>query len=175
MSDFLERLRGEFSELSDRVSKLRDFLGSETFESLVDEQRDLLSRQFELMRQYMRVLGRRLELLDAESTEEVAAGVSEVEASAAIYPVWPDAAAIIATGLSDETKESLTKAGFLTVGAFREAVRSKLEDGGCVQDLPGVTPENSAEIEAKLLNDRPAGNYLTGESAGEGPVDGWVV
>ena len=101
---------------------------------------------------------------------EVAAGVSEVEASAAIYPVWPDAAAIIATGLSDETKESLTKAGFLTVGAFREAVRSKLEDGGCVQDLPGVTPENSAEIEAKLLNDRPAGNYLTGESAGEVPV-----
>ena len=103
--------------------------------------------------------------------EEVAAGVSTEATKVTVGPVVLGSDVLVSdAGLSAEASKALIAAGFFAVGTVREAFVSKLEDGGVLLDLPGVDEGNASEIEAILLNDRPPGNYLTGESAGEVPV-----
>lgn len=47
-----------------KIDKLSKFIISEKFDSLDDEMRSLLSKQFETMKKYSEILQKRLELLE---------------------------------------------------------------------------------------------------------------
>jgi len=106
-----------------------------------------------------------------EQSQEGVTDGGDLPAPASTYPVHGDDVHLASAGVSDYTRRVLESAGYQTVGDVREAFKKTLEDGGCLQDMVGVTRQSSSEIEQKLLNDRPAGNYLTGESAGEVPAE----
>lgn len=60
MSYFKARLSMEFSELSIRVEKLRDFILSDKFEALSPMDKDDLREQYGYMVKYINVLSRRV-------------------------------------------------------------------------------------------------------------------
>lgn len=62
---FKDRLIIERDELVDRHCKLGDFLSSENFEKVVqdEEQRDLLCQQYKAMGEYLMILKRRIETI----------------------------------------------------------------------------------------------------------------
>ena len=60
MSDFITRLALELTELSERVSRLSDFLNTQEFHALEEEDRQLLVQQLEAMLPYGRALKARL-------------------------------------------------------------------------------------------------------------------
>lgn len=68
MDEVTIRVTAEHSELDEKITKLRAFVGSEKFQSLPLAHRDLLSKQLGLMSAYSEVLAQRLRLLN--STEE---------------------------------------------------------------------------------------------------------
>lgn len=70
MSDFKDRLRQEYHDLSDKRIKLGSFLEKEGFEKLSKEHQSLLMIQHQAMLQYEMILYRRLELLKLERSTE---------------------------------------------------------------------------------------------------------
>lgn len=57
---YADRLKAEYSQLSERVKKLSSFLGTQGFQDLSRDERNDLETQFELMTDYLLVLVRRL-------------------------------------------------------------------------------------------------------------------
>ena len=57
---FVDRMRKELYELTDRVDKLEDFLYSAKYNALEKEQKDLLDAQYSAMVAYLRILTIRL-------------------------------------------------------------------------------------------------------------------
>lgn len=66
MSTFIERLRTEKQELDERLTKLEDFLATDTFTGLANIDKLLLEKQFSIMTEYSRVLNSRLMRLEQE-------------------------------------------------------------------------------------------------------------
>jgi hypothetical protein len=65
MSDFISRLIIERNELSERLDKLKAFLGTEAFLKTIEaNQQVLLWSQSGLMQGYLNTLNKRLELLE---------------------------------------------------------------------------------------------------------------
>lgn len=62
MGDFIERMKVEEAELAGRTMKLSGFIGGETFKSLSEAERFLLSEQYFAMCTYHRLLARRISL-----------------------------------------------------------------------------------------------------------------
>lgn len=60
MSTFIERLEVEVQELELKISKLEDFLTTETFMELAQVDKILLKDQLETMNKYSRILNARL-------------------------------------------------------------------------------------------------------------------
>ena len=56
------RMVAEFKELDDRTTKLDAFFKSTIYQSLSEEQKVLMERQFKAMAEYREVLGKRIEL-----------------------------------------------------------------------------------------------------------------
>lgn len=68
---FLDRLQAEKAQLEERWLKLQDFvLTSPKFAELPELQRSMLTTQSDLMRQYLEVLNRRLDLLAMPQSQE---------------------------------------------------------------------------------------------------------
>ena len=61
MSDYKQRVRAEKTELSERLSKLELFLGSDDFADVDAEQQTLLIRQAYVMSLYQDILTERIE------------------------------------------------------------------------------------------------------------------
>lgn len=61
---FIQRIKDEKELLDEKVDKLSKFIISEKFDSLDDEMKSLLSKQFETMKKYSEILQKRLELLE---------------------------------------------------------------------------------------------------------------
>ena len=61
-TDYRQRLLVEREELSEKTTKLNDFLQSEQFKSLVEEKKCLLIEQYKYMYMYFDVLTRRCKL-----------------------------------------------------------------------------------------------------------------
>jgi hypothetical protein len=66
MSTFIDRLRTEKQELDERLTKLEDFLATDTFTGLANIDKLLLEKQFSIMTEYSRVLNSRLMRLEQE-------------------------------------------------------------------------------------------------------------
>lgn len=64
MSDFLERLKKELTELEERTQKLEEFIGGENFSSIDWAQQDLLKVQLQSMKTYSKCLEVRLYRLE---------------------------------------------------------------------------------------------------------------
>jgi hypothetical protein len=67
MTDFIERLQTEYSELGDKISSLQDFIHSDEYNLISDNQADLLIEQLEYMLKYQGVLSVRLALIRKEA------------------------------------------------------------------------------------------------------------
>ena len=65
MEPFIHRVIDEKAELDERAVKLGDFVKSEKFHSLDSEMQSLMVEQYDVMKLYSVILGKRLELLDA--------------------------------------------------------------------------------------------------------------
>lgn len=65
METFIQRIVDEKAELDERAGKLGDFVKSEKFHSLDSEIQSLMVGQYDIMKRYSVILGKRLELLDA--------------------------------------------------------------------------------------------------------------
>jgi hypothetical protein len=65
METFIQRIVDEKAELDERAGKLGDFVKSEKFHSLDSEIQSLMVKQYDVMKRYSVILGKRLELLDA--------------------------------------------------------------------------------------------------------------
>lgn len=65
METFIQRIVDEKAELDERAGKLGDFVKSEKFHSLDSEMQSLMVKQYDVMKRYSVILGKRLELLDA--------------------------------------------------------------------------------------------------------------
>lgn len=65
METFIQRIVDEKAELDERAGKLGDFVKSEKFHSLDSEMQSLMVEQYDVMKRYSVILGKRLELLDA--------------------------------------------------------------------------------------------------------------
>lgn len=63
-TSFIQRIKDEKELLDEKVDKLSKFIISEKFDSLDDDMKSLLSKQFETMKKYSEILQRRLELLE---------------------------------------------------------------------------------------------------------------
>lgn len=63
MTDFIDRLKQEKDELYERLTKLRQFIASDKFDSVHPVQKKLLRSQVGWMGRYHRVLVSRLEHL----------------------------------------------------------------------------------------------------------------
>ena len=68
---FIERLKSERKELSEKTEKLMSFLTSEKFNELDSVNKMLLEQQESCMQRYLRILDERTSLLCAEKTEPV--------------------------------------------------------------------------------------------------------
>ena len=68
---FIERLKSERKELSEKTEKLMSFLTSEKFNELDSVNKMLLEQQESCMQRYLRILDERIGLLCAEKTEPV--------------------------------------------------------------------------------------------------------
>jgi hypothetical protein len=66
MSTFIDRLRTEKQELDEKLTKLEDFLATDTFTGLANIDKLLLEKQFAIMTEYSRVLNSRLMRLEQE-------------------------------------------------------------------------------------------------------------
>ena len=66
MSTFIERLRTEKQELDEKLTKLEDFLSTDTFTGLANVDKILLEKQFSVMSEYSRILNSRLMRLEQE-------------------------------------------------------------------------------------------------------------
>lgn len=62
MSTFLERLEEEEKELASKYIKLKEFMNSSTFQQLSESNQYLLTKQSEVMAEYINILGTRIEL-----------------------------------------------------------------------------------------------------------------
>lgn len=67
--DYVARMREERQHLTERVDKLKAFIGSETFLTLEQQDKALLEAQLKAMRVYLNTLGMRLERAAARSRE----------------------------------------------------------------------------------------------------------
>lgn len=65
MKPFIQRIVDEKTELDERARKLGDFVKSEKFHSLNSEMQSLMVEQYDVMKGYSVILGKRLELLSA--------------------------------------------------------------------------------------------------------------
>ena len=65
METFIQRIVDEKAELDERAGKLGDFVKSEKFHSLDSDMQSLMVKQYDVMKRYSVILGKRLELLDA--------------------------------------------------------------------------------------------------------------
>lgn len=65
MESFIQRIVDEKTELDERAVKLGDFVKSEKFHSLDSEMQSLMVEQYDVMKRYSVILGKRLELLGA--------------------------------------------------------------------------------------------------------------
>ncbi|WP_368121004.1 crAss001_48 related protein [Bacteroides thetaiotaomicron] len=65
MEPFIQRVIDEKAELDERAVKLGDFVKFEKFHSLDSEMQSLMVEQYDVMKLYSVILGKRLELLDA--------------------------------------------------------------------------------------------------------------
>lgn len=63
--DFIGRIANEKNELDERAGKLGGFVKSEKFHSLNSEMQSLMVEQYDVMKRYSVILGKRLELLNA--------------------------------------------------------------------------------------------------------------
>lgn len=63
--DFIGRIVNEKNELDDRAGKLGGFVNTEKFHSLDSEMQSLMVEQYDVMKRYSVILGKRLELLGA--------------------------------------------------------------------------------------------------------------
>lgn len=63
MESFIHRIVDEKAELDERAGKLGDFVKSEKFHSLDSEMQSLMVEQYDVMKRYSVILGKRLELL----------------------------------------------------------------------------------------------------------------
>ena len=70
MSTFLERLEKEAKELKTRREKLVDFMSTDNFSQLPDQQKDLLWIQVSAMLTYYRCLEKRLKDLSNSSEKQ---------------------------------------------------------------------------------------------------------
>lgn len=61
---FIQRIKDEKELLDEKVDKLSKFIISEKFDSLDDNMKSLMSKQFETMKKYSEILQKRLELLE---------------------------------------------------------------------------------------------------------------
>lgn len=57
---YLQRLVAEFTELDERIGKLKDFMASPRFPRVRLEERQLLTRQLGVMTEYLEILSRRI-------------------------------------------------------------------------------------------------------------------
>lgn len=64
-----QRVVDEHRELQERRNKLRDFLSSDTFESVPTEQQHLLCKQCEVMDEYVLILEKRIAAFSAAKPE----------------------------------------------------------------------------------------------------------
>jgi hypothetical protein len=60
MKPFQQRVVDEKAALDDKLSRLKPFIDSDTFESLPEAEQERLERQLELMEGYSEVLGERI-------------------------------------------------------------------------------------------------------------------
>jgi hypothetical protein len=67
MSDFIERIVIEKTELDDKLQKLGSFISSEKVAAVAESQKPLLTRQRAVMEEYSEILGERLEDLKAKT------------------------------------------------------------------------------------------------------------
>lgn len=65
MEPFIQRIVDEKAELDKRAGKLGDFVKSEKFHSLDSEMQSLMVEQYDVIKRYSVILGKRLELLSA--------------------------------------------------------------------------------------------------------------
>ena len=65
MEPFIQRIVDEKAQLDERAGKLGDFVKSEKFHSLDSEMQSLMVEQYDVMKRYSVILGKRLELLSA--------------------------------------------------------------------------------------------------------------
>lgn len=65
MEPFIQRIVDEKAELDERAGKLGDFVKSEKFHSLDSEMQSLMVEQYDVMKRYSAILGKRLDLLGA--------------------------------------------------------------------------------------------------------------
>ncbi|MFR8942593.1 MAG: crAss001_48 related protein [Bacteroides eggerthii] len=63
MELFIQRIVDEKAELDERAGKLADFVKSEKFHSLDSGMQILMIEQYDVMKRYSVILGKRLELL----------------------------------------------------------------------------------------------------------------
>ena len=61
MKDYVARMLQEHSDLNDKVTKLSEFMKSEKYSALSDEQKDLLNAQYHAMSSYLFILARRID------------------------------------------------------------------------------------------------------------------
>lgn len=64
MEDFVKRLIVEKDELNDKLTKLSLFITLDKFKELDKEMQDLLSKQEQIMQEYVEILDRRVEILN---------------------------------------------------------------------------------------------------------------
>ncbi len=65
MEAFIQRIVVELQQLDEKAEKLGEFVKSEKFHSLTPDMQSLMVEQYEVMKQYSVILGKRLELLGA--------------------------------------------------------------------------------------------------------------
>lgn len=66
MQDFVERLIVERDELNTKWEKLRDFIATNKYDNLDNENKMLLSTQFNIMGAYLCILVRRIDINNKE-------------------------------------------------------------------------------------------------------------
>ena len=67
MSDFIQRMSREISDLQGRADKLKAFIESEKFTAQSVDMQKLLLRQLGVMTEYLIVLGQRLQMVGGAS------------------------------------------------------------------------------------------------------------
>lgn len=63
-TSFIQRIKDEKELLDEKVDKLSKFIISDKFDSLDDDMKSLMSKQFETMKKYSEILQKRLEILE---------------------------------------------------------------------------------------------------------------